>query len=108
MNNDQLGNETDRISAVPDPRSELSQEVAGVLSDLWPNEIYTVEDRTVWVSGMNANCVQIARMMAKHLVHSEDIPCSLVRDDGLVFGGVEFDYFDPDMLENDCRVNPEQ
>ena len=91
----------DRAATVPDPRDELSQIVAGVLSDRYPDPIYTVEDGTVWVSGMTAHATHIANVLAKELVHSEGIPCSLVRDDNAVaFPGVEFDYYDPDLLEN--------
>lgn len=91
--------DTDRVATVPDPRDELSQMVAGVLSDRYPDPIYTVEDGTVWVSGMNAHAAQIAKKMAKELVHSENIPCGLVREDeAAVFGGVEFDYYDPSLL----------
>lgn len=97
---DQCSDGIDRAATVPDPRDELSQIVAGVLSDRYPDPIYTVEDGTVWVSGMNAHAPRIARRLAEELVHSENIPCSLVRDDdAAAFSGVKFDYHDPSLLD---------
>lgn len=97
--------ETDRGSSVIDPRSHLSQSVAGFLTYHWPDECYVVEAGTVEVAFFNETPRQLAESMAQELVQSENIPCSLVRDDDGVFDGVEFDYFDPDSLADNCSVD---
>lgn len=69
--------------------------VTEILDEYYGDRVYSVEDGTVWVSGMNANCGMLARRMAKELAHGHDIPTSLVHDDDAArFGGLEFRWGD--------------
>jgi len=70
-----------------------TERVEQILDEEFGDRVYVVEDDVVWVSGMNAGCVSLARMMAKTLAHGHDIPASLVYDDDAArFGGVQFNY----------------
>lgn len=78
---------------MPDRATPAPEDVEELLDDGFGDRIYTVEDDTVWVSGMNANCTSVARQMARTLAHDHDIPTSLVYDDGAArFGGVQFNW----------------
>ena len=70
-----------------------TQRVREILDAKFETHVYSVEDGVVWVSGMNSGCMGVARSMAKHLVHTHDIPASLVYDDNAAaFGGVQFNW----------------
>jgi hypothetical protein len=74
------------------PADVTIDEVEELLAGAYDDRIYTVENDVVWVSGMNQQCTYVARRMAKHLT-ANDIPTSLVYDDGAVrFGGVQFNW----------------
>lgn len=67
--------------------------VEELLRERYEGRVFEVEDDSVWVSGMNANCPSLARRMARELAHEHDIPTSLVFDDGAArFGGVQFNW----------------
>lgn len=66
--------------------------VRELLDELYEDRVYSVEDGAVWVSGMNEHCPRVARDMVQYLLLN-DIPCSLVYDDGAAAnGGVQFNY----------------
>lgn len=46
------------------------------------DRVYAIGDDVVWVSGINEYCVLVAEKMARTPAHSNDIPTSLVYDDG--------------------------
>lgn len=71
---------------------ETPGDVRELLESMFPSRVFSVEDGTVWVSGMNSGCPMVARRMARTLV-TNDIPCSLVYDDDAdQYGGVQFNY----------------
>lgn len=69
------------------------EHVQELLTEEYGDRIFTVEQDTVWVSGMNADCVTVARRMAQTLAHVHDIPAGLVyEDDAVAHGGVQFNW----------------
>jgi len=69
------------------------QRVEDILKERFDDRVFSVEDDVVWVSGINSDCVRVARQMAQTLAHGHDIPAGLVHDDGAVkFGGVQFNW----------------
>lgn len=73
----------------------MRNRVASILAEEYGDRVYSVEDGLVWVSGMNAQCPQVASRMARSLAHAHDIPTGLVHDDDAArFGGVQFRFHD--------------
>ena len=90
-----IGPRVDSVFRVTKTYMNTKDTIEQIVDEQFPNRVVSVEERVVWVSGMNANCVLIANRIAKELVHGYDIPCSLVyHDDADRFGGVEFRYGD--------------
>jgi len=71
--------------------NDLKNRVEDLLDDVHGDRVYAVEDGQVWVSGMNAHCPRVARRMARTLV-KHGVPCGLVYDDAVQFGGVQFNF----------------
>lgn len=69
--------------------------VYSILSNTFDSAVFTVENRVVWVSGINSNCSSIARNMAIELSRGHNIPTSQPYEDNADrFGGMQFNWGD--------------
>lgn len=76
------------------PEHWSEQAVRELLENVHDDRVFVVEERIVWVSGMNSHCKQVAEDIAKTLL-MHDVPAGLVHDDGIHAvdnGGVQFCY----------------
>jgi|AntDeeMetageno50_2_1112565.scaffolds.fasta_scaffold00933_7 hypothetical protein len=70
------------------------ERVTELLTNMYVDAVFRVEDGVVWVSGMNSSCQDVANDMARRLT-SKGIPCGLVYDDDATHnGGVQFNFGD--------------